>query len=88
VIAPAARPDDGRLDLVVVGPRPLAAVRAVPRLFRGTLDRASGVHAGTFREAALAAPAPLAFHVDGEPFVGGPELAVRVLAGALRVRVP
>jgi YegS/Rv2252/BmrU family lipid kinase len=89
VIAPAARPDDGQLDLVVVGARgALAALRGAPRLFRGTLDRAAGVRVATFREAEVAGAAPLALHVDGEPFAGGPELSVRVLAGALRVRVP
>ncbi|HZS31839.1 MAG TPA: diacylglycerol kinase family protein [Methylomirabilota bacterium] len=89
VIAPAARPDDGRLDLVVVGPRPpLATLVAARHLFRGTLPRAAGVRTATFSVAEIRGPAPLAFHVDGEPGQGGSALTVRVRPGALRVRVP
>jgi diacylglycerol kinase (ATP) len=88
VVAPQARPDDGRLDLVVVEPRAVpAALWTARRLFTGTLDRAPGVRSRPFVAAEIQGPAPLAFHVDGEPCVGGPTVVVRVRPGALRVRV-
>lgn len=89
VVAPLARPDDGRLDLVVVEPRTLpAALWTARRLFTGTLDRAPGVRSRAFTAAEIEGPGPLAFHVDGEPAAGGTTLAVRVRPGVLRVRVP
>jgi YegS/Rv2252/BmrU family lipid kinase len=43
-IAPHARMDDGRLDVVVVAGRPLVeALLQVPRVFTGTVDRVRGV---------------------------------------------
>jgi YegS/Rv2252/BmrU family lipid kinase len=89
VVAPRARPDDGRLDLVIVEPRPVpAALRGAARLFTGAIDRLPGVHSSGFTRAEIEAPAPIAFHLDGEPGVGTSPLTVRVRPGALRVRVP
>jgi YegS/Rv2252/BmrU family lipid kinase len=89
VIAPAARVDDGRLDLVLIGPGPrLAALARAPRLFLGGVARSPGVRLSTFAAAEIAADAPIAFHADGECFTGGPVVSVRVRPGALRVRVP
>lgn len=87
VIAPGARIDDGALDAVIVADRgPGAALRAIPRLFTGTIDRAAGVRIAQVRAARIAADGPLVFHVDGEPVRGGDVLDVRVLPGALRIR--
>ncbi|HEX7086720.1 MAG TPA: diacylglycerol kinase family protein [Vicinamibacterales bacterium] len=87
VIAPDARIDDGALDAVIVADRgPLAAARAIPRLFAGTIDRAKGVTIAKMRAARIAADGPMVFHVDGEPVSGGEVLEVRVLPGALRIR--
>ena len=35
----------------------------------------------------VTASKPIAYHVDGEPFVGGTAIAARIHPGALRVRV-
>lgn len=89
VIAPAARPDDGQLDLVVVPPiGPLAAGWHLRRVFGGTLDRLPGVRMLRVREGKIAAGAPLTFHVDGEVATGDCSLAIAVHAGALAVRAP
>ena len=38
--------------------------------------------------AEVAADRPLAFHVDGEVYAGGPRLRIRVAPASLRVHVP
>jgi diacylglycerol kinase (ATP) len=87
-IAPHARIDDGRLDVVCVGYRsPLAALLPLPRLFTGTLDRVPGVSMRAARFVELQAPGPVPYHVDGEPHAGGPVLMARARPAALRVRV-
>jgi diacylglycerol kinase (ATP) len=89
IIAPHAQLDDGRLDVVVVPQRSVAATLVqVPRVFAGTVDRVPGVtiRAGTAIEVTSARP--VLFHVDGEPFVGGASVKAGVRPAALRVRVP
>ena len=89
IIAPAARLDDGRLDVVVVPPIGLlAAGWQLRRLFRGTLDGLPGVRMLRVREGEIAAGEPLAFHVDGEVVRGERRLTIAVHARALPVRVP
>ncbi len=89
VIAPRARPDDGRLELVVV---PALSVPALlwqaRRLFAGTLQRLDGLRTYSVSGGEIAADGPLAFHVDGEVIAGPRSLAVNVHPGALAVRVP
>lgn len=88
-IAPRARLDDGRLDVVVVGHRPVWRVALqVPRLFTGRIDRAPDVT--TFAAAAVTVrgDGPILCHVDGEPYTGGSTVTVRARSGALRVRCP
>jgi YegS/Rv2252/BmrU family lipid kinase len=86
-IAPGASLDDGLLDAVVVEDRGKGAVvRAVPRLFLGSIASAPGVTIRQFRTAAVSAAAPLRFHADGEPFEGGTSLRVAVRPRSLRVR--
>lgn len=89
VIAPRARPDDGRLDLVCVPALPTVVLLwQARRLFTGTVDRVRGVRTVPIADAEVSGDGPLAFHVDGEACTGGPSLRVRVLPRALRVRVP
>ena len=89
IIAPAARPDDGRLDVVIVPPIGLlAAGWHMPRLFRGTLDGLQGVRMLRVRDGEIAAGQPLTFHVDGEVVRGERRLPIAVHARALPVRVP
>jgi YegS/Rv2252/BmrU family lipid kinase len=89
IVAPAARLDDGHLDLVVVGARPpLVALRDSLHLFRATLDRAPGVRTARAPVVEIEGPEPLLFHVDGEAVMGGPVLTARIRPAVLRVRVP
>jgi diacylglycerol kinase (ATP) len=88
LIAPRARLDDGRLDLVVVEPRtPLRTLWDARRVFTGSVGEAPGVAMRPFTRLEVSAAEPLPFHVDGEPATGGSTLAARVHPGALRVRV-
>lgn len=86
-IAPAARLDDGLLDLCLVGDLTrLEALRQLPGLYRGAHVTHPAVTMRRFRSLAIegdAAPV----HLDGEPW-GRLPLHVEVLPGALRVAMP
>lgn len=89
LIAPSARVDDGRLDLVVVEHRSvLAIVCAVPHLFAGSIARVAGVRSWSIAGAEVWATGPILYHVDGEPHVGADRIQACVRARAVRVRVP
>lgn len=88
-IAPGARTDDGRLDLVVV--RQAGLLRTfglVPRLFLGSLDRSPLVwrRAGAGFVIERDEPGPL--HTDGETHEAGRRLEIRVVRRSLRMVVP
>ncbi len=88
IIAPGARIDDGRLDLVVMEERSrLKTVAQLPRLFQGTVDRAAGCSLRRIERATIESDRPMIYHVDGEPVAGGTSLRVRVHPGALHVAV-
>jgi YegS/Rv2252/BmrU family lipid kinase len=87
-IAPAARLDDGLLDLVVFEEvSRFATFCGLPRLFNGTVGRLRGVSTRQIERATVEAERPIPFHVDGEPVQGGTRLHARVLPGALRISV-
>jgi YegS/Rv2252/BmrU family lipid kinase len=89
IIAPAAKLDDGQLDLVVVEHRPMwQTLRHVPKLFSGRIAEVPDVMMVTATDIQLSWPAPVLYHVDGEPFTGGLSLAARAHSAALRVHVP
>lgn len=85
-IAPLAKLDDGRLDLVVFEEvSRFATICAVPRLFRGGIERVRGMSSRQIEHGRIESDAPMAFHVDGEPVEGGATLEIRVLPRALTV---
>lgn len=89
LIAPRAEPDDGALDLIVVGARSTWSVaRGVPALFSGRLGDQPGVTMEQVSAVEVEGPHALLCHVDGEPHHAGTAVSVRVRPGALRVRVP
>ena len=89
IIAPHARLDDGKLDVVTVADRSvLSALVQVRRVFSGTIDRVPGVSIRCGEQIEITSGRPVLYHVDGEPFVGGAVVRARSLRGALRVRVP
>jgi diacylglycerol kinase family enzyme len=87
-IAPNAKVDDGRLDLIVFEEvSRFATLFAIPRLFMGGLSRLRGVTMGQVERAVISSDRAMTFHVDGEAVTGGTRLEGRVLPGALRVCV-
>jgi YegS/Rv2252/BmrU family lipid kinase len=89
VIAPDARMDDGKLELVVIEERSaLRALAQMPMVFAGWIARLPGVTTMSVREVSITATGPIVYHVDGEPCVGGPAISARIRPRALRVRVP
>jgi diacylglycerol kinase (ATP) len=88
LIAPAARIDDGKLDVVVVDDRSAwAVIRHAPKLFRGRLAEVPGVTMTSATRVEITAHEPLIYHVDGEPCEGGSTVSARIRPAALRVRV-
>ena len=86
-IAPGARPDDGRLDLVIVEAGGLlGSLWRARRLFDGSLLRDRRVSHRLVERARISATEPIVFHVDGEPVEGARCLDVRVLPAALLVK--
>ncbi|HXB57169.1 MAG TPA: diacylglycerol kinase family protein [Vicinamibacteria bacterium] len=89
VIAPRARLDDGRLEVVLVEEAsPLELVLNTPRLFLGTIEGFSRYRRVTCASALLTAAAPIEHHRDGEPEPEAARLEVGLLPRALRVLVP
>jgi YegS/Rv2252/BmrU family lipid kinase len=87
-IAPGAKVDDGELDLVTFEERSrFRTLCALPRLFNGTANRIAGCTTTRLQQVTISADAPLTFHVDGEPVLGGTTLRARVHPAALRVAV-
>lgn len=87
LIAPHARLDDGKLDLVIVDHRsPWAVLRQIRKLFSGELARVPGVSMTQVTRVSISCATPVAYHVDGEPHVGGLSVNACVRPGALRVQ--
>ena len=88
-IAPGARVDDGRLDLVVIPPVGwLSGLPLVARLFGGSVDRGAGVERWTGESFIITRAAAGQMHVDGELVETSAEISVRVRPGCLRVIGP
>lgn len=89
VIAPLACVDDGKLEMVIVKPWPAAAnFLRLHHLFRRTAHRAPGVLTRGVTTACVTSATALEIHVDGEIVESSTEARIRVLPGALRLRVP
>ena len=87
-IAPDARPDDGMLDVCVVGDiSPLTAIRQLPNLYRGTHVSHPQVSMHTGRAIEVDGEGDTRIHLDGEPF-GSLPLRVSLVRGALEVASP
>jgi diacylglycerol kinase (ATP) len=85
-IAPRARVDDGRLDLVVYEEvSRFATLCALPRLFAGGIERVRGMTTQQIDSGRIESDAPMTFHVDGEPVEDGTALEIRVRPKALTV---
>ena len=88
LIAPAARPDDGILDLVLIGPLGrIRALRALSRLRRGAHLSQRGIRVVPLRDpvtiTSVAEPGTMLLEADGENFSLAGELSVGILPGRL-----
>ena len=89
VIAPGARMDDGKLDVVVIAARhPLIALLQTPMIFAGQIARVPGVTILTTTNVEITSARTAMYHLDGEPYVGAASVKACVRPRALRVRVP
>jgi len=89
VIAPQARFDDGRLDVVVVRHRsPLRTLVEVPLIFMARPQYLSGVSMESAESVLITSPHPVTYHLDGEPIAGTLKLQFRACPRALRIKVP
>ena len=89
IIAPAARIDDGRIDVVVIEACPMIrAWLSAPRLFLGTIAGFRHYRHWQVSSATLVAAAPHVHHRDGEPGGEAVRFEVVVEPGALEVLVP
>src|SRR5262245_41015427 len=89
LIAPDARLDDGRLEVVIVEPHSLPKIAwRLPSLFRGTLRTGWGIDMRSASSLRVRAEGAIPFHVDGEPRLGQDELEVTTHPGALQVKAP
>lgn len=85
-IAPDARLDDGKLDLVVVEERSVfRSLCAVPPMLMGRFPRVKGVTIRSIERIVIESDEPMLFHVDGEPVHGGTKAVARVHPAALRI---
>ena len=89
IIAPEARIDDGRLEVIVVGERSaLKALTQMPMLFKGRIGQVPGITMTPAQEVTISSAGGMIYHADGEPCVGGTSIHARIRPQALRVRVP
>jgi len=89
IIAPQARTDDGLLDLCVLDSIDLpTAAKHLRNLFNGDIRKVPGYHHYAVHEAVIERPEAGAIHVDGDPHLGGRELHIRVLPGAVSFALP
>ena len=88
-VAPGARVDDGRLDLVAVWPPGiLGALPLAARLFLGTFDRSPRVWRLSGTRFLIERSAPGLIHTDGETHETGATVEIAVLPKSLRIVVP
>lgn len=89
IIAPAARLDDGRIDVVVIEACPMVrAWLSAPRLFLGTIGGFPYYRHWQVSSATLVASVPHVHHRDGEPGCEAARFEVAVEPRALEVLVP
>ena len=89
IVAPDARLDDGRLDVIVIAQRPaLLALLQMPLVFMGRMRNVSGVTMQATDAVTIASAHPLLYHLDGEPIAGMLTLHARSRPRALKIKVP
>jgi YegS/Rv2252/BmrU family lipid kinase len=88
-VAPGAKLDDGRLEAIVIADRsPLARLWSCRFLAMGRIERTPGVVIRGVKTASIETDGEIVYHLDGEIGRARGRVDVRVLPGALVVRVP
>ena len=89
IIAPNARLDDGRLDVVIITHRPaLRALLEMPLVFMGRAASVRGVTMEAAESVRITSSYPVVYHLDGEPIAGASEVHARARPRALTMKVP
>jgi len=86
-IAPEARPDDGRLDALLIDHRTIPGHLWRARYLLWDVTRAPGIVRRPVRAATIEGTAPLHCQIDGESFTAGTRVEARVHPGALTLRM-
>ncbi len=88
-LAPHARLDDGKLEMMVVQDRgPFARLWSSRYLALGTADKAPGIIARSIESAIIESDDEMLYHLDGEIGRAHGSILVRIRPGLLTVRVP
>ena len=88
-VAPGAKLDDGKLEVIVVEDRaPMARLWHCRHLAFGTIERAPGIIVRGGATASVETDGDIIYHLDGEIGRARGRVDVRVLPQALTVRVP
>jgi len=66
----------------------LKALTQMPMLFSGRIGQVPGITMTAVQDVTVSSEAPMIYHADGEPCVGGTSIRARIRPKALRVRVP
>jgi len=88
-IAPDANVSDGFLDVCIM--RPFPALRAIPlsmRLFRKNIHRSDLLETFRTKEITLTRKKKGEVHFDGEPWIMGKKLKVKIVPDSLNIIVP
>jgi YegS/Rv2252/BmrU family lipid kinase len=87
-IAPAARLDDGMMEIVVVELQSgLSIMKRVPAFFRGALKEGPGLLMRSAASMEISCTHPIRFHVDGEPREGPERIRLETRRSMLAVMV-
>lgn len=88
-IAPNASLSDDQLNVVLMKPvNVLQAIDKVYKLFSKKLDTDKDIHHDLFKTISIERNTEGPAHIDGEPIVLGPSIAVRCVPQSLRILVP
>jgi diacylglycerol kinase family enzyme len=88
IIAPRARLDDGKLDVVIINNRSAwRALLEVPLVFLGLAAHVHGVTMEATESVRITSADPVVYHVDGEPVAGAHDLRALARPRALKIKV-
>lgn len=86
IIAADARPDDGKMDLILIKPFPKRLfLPIICRLFTGTLNKSKYVKYLTTNRDITIKTEETRYHIDGEPVYFPDEVTVKISRAALKV---